>query len=95
MQIVTIVFDFMIFMIGRKNIHHLRMSVFVFIWRKHMIFSWGTCMFTLVYIHPVAVLDLSNWRGSAPVFCGAPKGEEFGEGALSLKLGGLTLNWRG
>ena len=44
-------------------------------------------------IHSVAVLDLSNWRGSAPVFCGAPKGEGFGEGAMSLKLGGLTLNW--
>ena len=39
-------------------------------------------------VQSVAVLDLSNWRGSAPVFCGAPKGEEFGEGALSLKLGG-------
>ena len=24
--------------------------------------------------HTLAVLDLSNWRGSAPVFCGAPKG---------------------
>ena len=36
----------------------------------------------------MAVLDLSNWRGSAPVFCGAPKGEGLGEGALSLKLGG-------
>ena len=30
-----------------------------------------------LYQAPVAVLDLSNWRGSAPVFCGAPKGEGF------------------
>ena len=37
----------------------------------------------------MAVLDLSNWRGSAPVFCGAPKGEGFGVRGLGLKLGGL------
>ena len=42
----------------------------------------------------VAVLDLSNWRGSAPVFCGTPKGRGSGR-ACKLKLGGLTLNWGG
>ena len=31
----------------------------------------------LVECRSVAVLDLSNWRGSAPVFCGTPKGEGF------------------
>ena len=46
-------------------------------------------------MNTVAVLDLSNWRGSAPVFCGAPKEEGFGEEALSLKLGGGAWLWTG
>ena len=43
----------------------------------------------------VAVLDFSNWRGSAPVFCGTPKGEGFGEGACTLLPGGLDSELEG
>ena len=44
----------------------------------------------------MAVLDLSNWRGLAPVFCGVPKGERSKLSWVGLETGGgLTLNWGG
>ena len=45
----------------------------------------------MTLMDPVAVLDLPNWRGSAPVFCGL-NWTKLCRG-LGLKLGGLTLNW--
>ena len=49
---------------------------------------------TLIFLGgSVAILDLSNWRGSAPVFCGTPKGEGSGRGRWVWNWGGLTLNW--
>ena len=47
-------------------------------------------------VYTVAVLDLSNWRGLAPVFCGATKGRGLNCRGLGFKLGGgLSLNWGG
>ena len=69
------------------------MCAVVVYWLLLEIVNTKTNRMIIVYICAVAVLDLSNWRGSAPVFCGAPKGEGYGEGPLSLKLGGLTLIW--
>ena len=46
----------------------------------------------------VAVLDLSNWRGSAPVFCAAPKGQNSKLSWVGFETwgtGGLTLTWEG